>query len=77
MISPPGIWYLVDPRRGTPATGRAHLQLETAPAGGTGPNATVLAATINNDFSAFPDTSFPVYTLSSDRRHERRDVRRP
>jgi len=70
--SPPGIWYLVDPRRGTPATGRAQLQLETAPAGGTGPNATVLAATMNNDFSAFPDASFPVYTLS----HERGDLRR-
>ena len=71
--SPPGIWYLVDPRRGTPATGRAQLQLETAPVGGTGPDATVLAATMNNDFSAFPDASFPVYTLRHDRGHERGD----
>ena len=39
VTSPPGIWYLVDPRRGTPATGQAQLQLETAPVGGTGPDA--------------------------------------
>ena len=76
VTSPPGIWYLVDPRRGTPAAGRAQLQLETAPVGGTGPDATVLAATMNNDFSAFPDASFPVYTSSRDRGHERGDVRR-
>ena len=76
VTSPPGIWYLVDPRRGTPATGRAQLQLETAPVDGTGPDATVLAATMNNDFSAFPDASFPVYTLSRDRGHERGDLRR-
>lgn len=63
VTSPPGIWYLVDPR-GTPATGQAHLQLETAPVGDRGPDKTVLAATMNNDFSAFPDASFPVYTLS-------------
>jgi predicted lipoprotein with Yx(FWY)xxD motif len=75
VTSPPGVWYLVDPQRGTPATGRAHLQLETAPVGGTGPNATVLAATMNNDFSAFPDASFPVYTLSRDRSHDRGKAR--
>jgi predicted lipoprotein with Yx(FWY)xxD motif len=75
VTSPPGVWYLVDPRRGAPATGRAQLQLETAPVGGTGPNATVLAATMNNDFSAFPDASFPVYTLRRDRGHERGDLR--
>ncbi|MGB8877684.1 MAG: hypothetical protein WCD11_15280 [Solirubrobacteraceae bacterium] len=75
--SPPGIWYLVDPSRGTPATGRAHLRLETAPVGGTGPDATVLAATMNNDFSAFPDASFPVYTSSRHRGHERGEVGPP
>ena len=75
VTSPPGVWYLVNPRRGTPATGRAQLQLETAPVGGTGPNATVLAATMDNDFSAFPDASFPVYTLRGDRGHERGDLR--
>jgi predicted lipoprotein with Yx(FWY)xxD motif len=75
VTSPPGVWYLVDPHRGTPATGRAHLQLETAPVGGTGPNATVLAAMMNNDFSAFPDASFPVYTLRRDRGHERGALR--
>jgi predicted lipoprotein with Yx(FWY)xxD motif len=75
VTSPPGVWYLIDPRRGTPAPGRAQLQLETAPVGGTGPNATVLAATMNNDFSAFPDASFPVYTSSRDRGHEWGDLR--
>ena len=75
VTSPPGIWYLVDPRRGTPATGQAQLQLETAPVGGTGPDATVLAARMNNDFSAFPDASFPVYTLSRGHGHKRGDAR--
>jgi predicted lipoprotein with Yx(FWY)xxD motif len=75
VTSPPGVWYQVDPRRGTPAAGQAQLQLETAPVGGTGPNATVLAATMNNDFSAFPNASFPVYTLSRDHGHERGDLR--
>ena len=63
VTSTPGIWYLVNPRGGTPATGRAQLELETAPVGGTGPDQTVLAATMNNDFSVFPDASFPIYTL--------------
>jgi len=75
VTSPPGVWYLVDPRRGTPATGRAQLQLETAPVGGTGPDATVLAATMNNDFSAFPDASFPVYRLSREHGLKRGDLR--
>ena len=75
VTSPAGIWYLVDPRRGHPATGRAKLQLETAPVGGTGPDQTVLAARMNNDFSLFPNASFPVYTLSRNRGHERDDVR--
>ena len=69
VTSPPGIWYLVDPRAGTPATGRAQLQLETAPVGETGPDQTVLAATMNNDFSVFPDATFPVYTLGGHRSH--------
>jgi predicted lipoprotein with Yx(FWY)xxD motif len=64
VTSPTGIWYLVEPSRGRPAPGRAHLTLETAPVGGTGPNATVMAASMNNDFSLFPNASFPVYTLS-------------
>jgi predicted lipoprotein with Yx(FWY)xxD motif len=71
VTSTAGIWYLLQPRRGTPATGPAQLQLETAPLDGTGPDETVLAATMNNDFSAFPDASFPVYTLSPDRGHGR------
>lgn len=75
VTSPSGIWYLVNPHRGTPATGQAHLQLETAPVGGTGPEATVLAATMNNDFSAFPNANFPVYTLSRGHGHKRSDAR--
>ncbi len=75
LPSPPGIWYLVNPWRGTPATGQTQLQLETAPVGGMGSDATVLAATMNNDFSAFPGASFPVYTLSRDRSHKRDEAR--
>jgi predicted lipoprotein with Yx(FWY)xxD motif len=67
VTSPPGTWYLVDPSRGLPATGTAELQLETAPLGGTDP--TVLAATMNQDFSLFPNANFPVYTLNTDSGH--------
>lgn len=67
VTSPTGIWYLVNPSRGIPATGPAELQLETAPVARTSTENTVLAATMDQDFSltngAFP---FPVYTLSSD-----------
>jgi predicted lipoprotein with Yx(FWY)xxD motif len=66
VTSPTGTWYLVDPNRGLPATGQAQLPLETAPVGGTGPGKTVLAATMNDTFSLFPNASFPVYTLSTD-----------
>ena len=70
VTSPTGIWYLVQPRRGLPAPGQAQLRLETAPVGGaTGPDKTVLAATMNDDFSLLPQAPFPVYTLSTDRRH--------
>jgi predicted lipoprotein with Yx(FWY)xxD motif len=70
VTSPAGIWYLVEPSRGRPAPGQAQLQLETAPVGGAGPNQTVLAATMNDDFSVFPNASFPVYTLNTDTGHE-------
>lgn len=70
VTSPPGIWYLVNPHRGQPATGEAQLQLESAPVDGTTPDQTVLAASMNNDFSLFPDASFPVYTLSTESGHE-------
>jgi predicted lipoprotein with Yx(FWY)xxD motif len=63
VTSPTGTWYLVEPIRGLPAPGRAQLGLETAPVRGTGPARTVLAATMNNDFSLFPNASFSVYTL--------------
>jgi predicted lipoprotein with Yx(FWY)xxD motif len=64
VTSPAGIWYLVEPSAGRPATGEARLQLESAPIGGTGQMRTVLAVSMNNDFSVFPDVSFPVYALS-------------
>lgn len=70
VTSPTGTWYLISPRHGHPATGPARLQLETAPVGGTGSDQTVLAATMNNDFSVYPNASFPVYTLSTDRGRE-------
>jgi predicted lipoprotein with Yx(FWY)xxD motif len=64
VTTPAGIWYLLNPRGGIPATGPAELELETAPVDGTGPEETVLAARMNNDYSQFPNASFPVYTLS-------------
>jgi predicted lipoprotein with Yx(FWY)xxD motif len=70
VTSPTGIWYLVEPKRGDPATGRARLVLETATIGGSGPAKTVLAVTMNNDFSLFPNASFPVYTLTPNRADE-------
>lgn len=69
VTSPAGIWYLVEPSRGNPAVGTAQVQLETAPVNGTGSNATVLAATMNEDFSLFPNASFPVYTPSPGHGH--------
>ena len=64
VTTPAGIWYLLNPRGGIPATGQAELELETAPMDGTGPEETVLAARMNNDYGPFPNASFPVYTLS-------------
>jgi predicted lipoprotein with Yx(FWY)xxD motif len=62
VTSPTGIWYLGEPRRGRPAPGQARLELETAPVNGTGAAQSVLAVLMNNDFSVFPNASFPVYT---------------
>jgi predicted lipoprotein with Yx(FWY)xxD motif len=70
VTSPAGIWYLVEPSRGRPALGKARLQVETAPVGGTGQEKTVLAVQMDNDFSAFPNASFPVYALRTDRGDE-------
>jgi predicted lipoprotein with Yx(FWY)xxD motif len=68
VTSPTGNWYLVDANHGRPATGRAELQLETAPVNG-GSSATVLSVTMDNDFSLASDgATFPVYTLSTDGR---------
>jgi predicted lipoprotein with Yx(FWY)xxD motif len=66
VTSPTGIWYLVDASTGGPARGQAQLRFETAPVGGTGPDETVLAVSMNDTFSLFSGASFPVYTLSTD-----------
>ena len=58
VTSPPGTWYLVEPGRGHPAPGQLHLRAETVH------GATVLAASMDNDFSLLPHGSFPVYTSS-------------
>jgi predicted lipoprotein with Yx(FWY)xxD motif len=59
VTSPTGIWYLVEPGRGHPASGRVQLRVETV--SGT----EVLAASMDNNFSLLPHGSFPVYTLSN------------
>ncbi len=67
LTSPTGTWYLVEPSRGNPAPGTALLQSETAPLGGTGTSETVLAATMDQDFTPFLPTgggTFPAYTSS-------------
>lgn len=66
VTSPAGIWYLVEPSRGRPATGRARLVLETAPVAGTGPDRTVLAVVMDTDLSIARNTGFPVYTLNAE-----------
>jgi predicted lipoprotein with Yx(FWY)xxD motif len=67
VTSPTGIWYLVEPGHGRPATGRAQLQLETAQVNGNGTSETVLAVTMDSDFSVAENVNFPVYTLSTER----------
>ena len=67
LTSPTGIWYLVEPNRGNPAPGTALLQSETAPIAGTETNETVLAATMDEDFTPFLPSgggTFPVYMSS-------------
>jgi predicted lipoprotein with Yx(FWY)xxD motif len=73
VTSPPGIWYLVEAHRGRPAPGQARLVLETAPVKGIGPSRTVLAVVMERNFSAFPNASFPVYTLRAEGDDEQRD----
>jgi predicted lipoprotein with Yx(FWY)xxD motif len=63
VTSPTGIWYLVDPSRGAPATGPARLQSETIG------DQTVVSVTVNDHFSVFANASFPVYTSSADSGH--------
>jgi predicted lipoprotein with Yx(FWY)xxD motif len=63
VTSPTGTWYLVDPNRGAPATGQARLQTETIG------DQTVVSVSMNDNFSVFPDASFPVYTSSADSGH--------
>ena len=66
VTSPTGTWYLVEPEHGHPATGPARIEVETAPVAG-GSDATVLSAEMNQEFSLFPDGTFPVYAMG---RHE-------
>lgn len=67
VTSPAGTWYLVNPSRGNPATGRAHLQVESV--GGRH----VLSVSMDTDLNIpgdsllTPPVSFPVYTLGKDR----------
>jgi predicted lipoprotein with Yx(FWY)xxD motif len=65
VTSPTGIWYLVEPSHGRPATGRATLQLETAQLNGTGASETVLSVSMDDDFSIASNVPFPVYVLST------------
>jgi predicted lipoprotein with Yx(FWY)xxD motif len=71
VTTPTGTWYLVEPSSGRVAPGQAQLLPETAPINGSGPEETVLAASMDNDFSLNDSqhTSFPVYTLSTDSGH--------
>jgi predicted lipoprotein with Yx(FWY)xxD motif len=62
VTSPTGIWYLVGRIAAIRRRDR-QLQLETAPVA-RGADATVLAATMNEEFNLFPNASFPVYTAS-------------
>lgn len=57
VTSPPGTWYLVEPGRGHPAPGQAHMRGETVG------HSEVLAASMDNHFSLLPHGNFPVYTL--------------
>ena len=69
VVSPTGIWSLVEPSRGRLAPGTAQLQLETFN-GGTTQQKTWLAVSMNNGFRVFPDQPFPVYTFSKDSGHQ-------
>jgi predicted lipoprotein with Yx(FWY)xxD motif len=60
VTSPAGIWYLVEPGRGQPAPGRLQVRAETVN------RATVLAASMDNDFSLLPHGNFPAYTLTNE-----------
>jgi len=64
VTSPTGTWYLINPSRGLPATGRTHLQRETIG------DATILSVSMDDDFSLLPHGSFPVYTLRAKASHK-------
>ena len=66
MTSPTGIWYLVQPSRAGPHLAKRSCSLRPRRLAAPGPDRTVLAATMNDDFSLFPQARFPVYTLSPD-----------
>jgi hypothetical protein len=59
VTSPTGIWYLVEPKRGLLAHGRAHMQRETAPGRRhrAGPDQAVLAVTMDHGFEGLLSSS--------------------
>jgi predicted lipoprotein with Yx(FWY)xxD motif len=77
VTSPPGVWYLVEPSRGRPATGQALIEEETAPiyenGTSTGASATVLATSESTGLAEIGDgpVSVPAYTFSLDSGHQR------
>ena len=66
VTSPTGIWYLVQPSRAGPHRVKRSCSSRPRRSAAAGPGQTVLAATMNPDFSGFPQARFPVYTLSRD-----------
>ena len=77
VTSPPGVWYLVDPSRGRPASGQALIEEETAPVfeNGTssGTSAMVVATSESTGLAEIVPpagpVSVPVYTFSLDSGH--------
>ena len=65
VTDPTGTWYLVEPGRGLPATGTAHMQVKSV----SGSN--VLSVSMDDDFSLLPGGTFPVYTLRQKAGHDR------
>ena len=65
FTTPPGVWYLRSPARGLPAPGEASVTENTVTVNGMPEE--ILAAHSN---SVLGDQIFPLYTFSSDGRHD-------